>query len=96
MNTVSGKVVSIPVPTTAQVAHVAHCGDRVTWSSSDQNSESATSRYVYNAMDASLRVLTNPAFVGPAQCGGDYMSWTLGSGKGKKAKTWDVVTRWEN
>ncbi len=96
MNTVSGKVVSIPLPTTTHVANVAHCGDRVTWSFVDQNSSPAESRYVYNAMDASLRVLTNPAFAGPAQCGGDYISWTLSGSMGGNNAVWDVVTRWEN
>lgn len=96
VNTVSGKVVAIPLPSTTGLANVAHCGDRVTWSFVDQNSSPAESRYVYNARNASLRVLTNPAFTGTAQCGGDYMSWTLSTGTGKNAKTWDVVTRWEN
>ena len=79
-----------------RVKNVAHCGDRVTWSFVDNEFVPVESRYVYNARDASLRVLTDPAFAGPAQCGGDYMSWTLSAGEGKKAKTWDVVTRWEN
>ena len=96
VNTVSGKVVALPLPGATQVANVAHCGDRVTWSFIDQNSSPSESRYVYNALDASLRVLTNPAFTGTAQCGGDYLSWGVGGSAGGDPAVWDVVTRWES
>ena len=95
-NTTSGKVVAIPLPGTTHVANVAHCGDRATWSFVDQNSSPAESRYVYNALDASLRVLTDPAFTGTAQCGGDYLSWGVSGSIGGNPAVWDVVTRWEN
>lgn len=94
VNTETGKVVAIPMPTESVVNGVVHCNDRVSFGFFDNKFMSKDSRYVYDVATEGLLRVQGPSFTGNAQCAGDLISWSIAEKVDQQNLKWDEVTRW--
>ncbi|PQZ94624.1 hypothetical protein CQ018_04515 [Arthrobacter sp. MYb227] len=94
-NTLTGKVIALPMPSGTGVANVVHCDQRVSFRFSDGGHAAASARYVYDVASESLLVVQDPNFTGGAQCAGDLISWSVAKQLDGHSRQWDVMTRWK-
>lgn len=81
-------------PRDSEVAGVAHCGARVSWSYEQESKGVPTELYVFDRDSKELSVVPGAQTTNLGWCTGDYIAWSPVDSGGSGANRWDVVTRW--